>query len=159
LFPNNIIHLNGISITSERIQCENSWIKRKVSKMAFLENIFQIERPMACHRPPLLPDNIIHLNGISITSERIQCENSWIKRKVSKMAFLENIFQIERPMACHRPPLLPDNIIHLNGISITSERIGVKFHGLKERCQKWQFWKMIFQSKADGMPSATIGTK
>jgi hypothetical protein len=29
---------------------------------------------MACHRPPLLPDNIIHLDGISITSEGIRCE-------------------------------------------------------------------------------------
>jgi hypothetical protein len=91
--------------------------------MVFLEDIFRIERPMACHRPPLLPNYIIQLNGISLTSERTRCEISWIKRKGSKMVFLEDIFRIERPMACHRPPLLPNNNIHLKRISITSEPI------------------------------------
>ena len=61
--------------------------------MPFLEGIFRIERPMACHRPTLLPNNIVYINGISITSEKIRYEILWIKIKVPKMPFLEDIFE------------------------------------------------------------------
>jgi hypothetical protein len=50
---------------------------------------------MACHRPPSLPNNIIHLNEISITSGKIRGENSWIKINISKKAFLEDNFRLE----------------------------------------------------------------